>query len=593
MLKNEKQLLSLSSDWRKAFLKAGYKNLTPVQEAVIPVLCKTGTCPKDDIIVAARTGSGKTLAFALPMLDRLQRHAPSAAFRGPRGLIICPNRELVLQTLAVLQKLVSSFPRSSSNGQGGGSPLRLAHFVGGESMEEQTKLLHHPSTAPDIIVATPGRLLHFCDEQQVTLKAVEMIVLDEADRLLGAAGEVGNSKNEHSTGFEEQLGRILALVPASRQMALFSATIPTSHAFQAFSRKANLLPEKTITIRMDSGDGDNSDRGNHGQGRKWSLAPTLKTIFVSVLPGHKEALLLQLLTPSHLINLLQQHQLQAEGQSEDQSTKQSDTTDVDSKERCLVFTATKHHVEYLALLLNLHGIPTGALYGDLDQEARSTAIQELRAGSKRVLVVTDVAARGIDVPGLDFVINYDFPAGDRGPQGFVHRVGRVARQERRGCAITMVVPEEVPFFLDTTLALQNNIDATASKHDFELHRIALEEIEDALANPSASFNTQLEDLQRVAQNAYKAYRKSRPAASAPSHERARKLLATSNYFPLISLKKSLISPSASSSLSIISNKKRPQDCNQKLREQQQSSSQLLDGIRQYKPKKAAMLEQRR
>ncbi len=477
--------LGLSANLVKAIQKKGYKQPTPVQRKCVPLLLAG-----KDVIGMARTGSGKTAAFVLPLLQRLRVHS---AKTGVRALILAPSRELALQTLKFTQQM-SKF-----------TDLRVAALIGGDGLEEQFASL---ASNPDIVVATPGRLLHVCVEASVNLKTVEVVVWDEADRLV----------EDPSMG--EQLKDIMARCPSSRQTALFSATMP-----QALADYARIGLNDPTVIKLDA---------------ESKLSPDLKTVFLSIKTEARDA---------HLINILLQHCCSNKGKIP----------------LTVVFAATKHHVEYLQELLKSLDLPVTYIYGSLDQSARESAIEMFRSGRKRILIVTDVASRGIDVPLLDVVINYDFPATAK---LFVHRVGRVARAGRLGTAYSLVAPDELPYLVDLQLALERPVvlaktGSVNSKAEILLGSLRQDDVDretERLRN-ILSINGTISCLRDVVNNAYKLYKKTRTSASAESHRRAKDLMASN---PVIALHPDLYSSNADDS----------------------NSLEMLSAIRSFKPKQS-------
>ena len=262
--------------------------------------------------------------------------------------------------------------------------LRIAALVGGDSMEAQFADL---SNNPAVLVATPGRLLHHVDEVKAfTLRSVCHVVLDEADRLL-------------EMGFADQLKQIMSSVADVRQTLLFSATLPS--ALAEFVRIGLREPE---VVRLDA---------------EMKISSELRMSFVLLRSDEKVAALLYMLR---------------EVIPKDQQT--------------VVFASTRHHVEWLHNVLEFEGIRVSSIYGSMDMMARKMALGRFRAKKADVLMVTDVAARGIDIPLLDNVINYDFPSKGK---LFVHRVGRVARAGRSGNAHSFLVKEELGFLVDLHL----------------------------------------------------------------------------------------------------------------------------------------------
>jgi ATP-dependent RNA helicase DDX54/DBP10 len=330
------EALGLSHALSKAVQKKGYKVATPIQRKAIPV----GLTGKD-VVAMARTGSGKTAAFLIPLIQRLKQHSMQV---GVRGVVLEPTRELALQTVSFFRDL------------GKFTDLRVMSVVGGESINAQFEDL---SLNPDVIIATPGRLAHLLLEvKEFSLKACEILVLDEADRLF-------------EMGFATQVEAILASCAEKRQTMLFSATMPRAVAEFV---KAGLDNPEIIRLDADT-----------------KVSENLEMAFLLTRGDDKNAALL------HLFK-----------------------TAIGPEELTILFVATRHHVEFLEMLLEAAGITTAAVYGSMDQTARKINIAKFRAGKVRVLVVTDVAARGIDIPLLNNVINFDFPAT---PKLFIHRYG--------------------------------------------------------------------------------------------------------------------------------------------------------------------------
>ena len=329
----------------------GYAEPTPVQREAIPAAIAGG-----DLLVSSQTGSGKTAAFLLPALQRL--YAPAAApGNGPRVLVLTPTRELALQV------------QKSAHGYGATQRMRTASLVGGMPYGLQLKQLSRPV---DIVVATPGRLKDHMDRRSVSLARVELLVLDEADRML-------------DMGFQEEIDAIVARIPKERQTLLFSATLDGIVGHLA--RRVTRDPRRIAIARVAQ---TRPDITQHA--------------LVADNDAHKARMLDTLLRE----------------------------TDVD---QTLVFTATKRAAEDLSVSLLGKGFDVGALHGDMRQRERSQMLQRLRDGKMKVLVATDVAARGIDVPGIHLVVNYDAP---RQAEDYVHRIGRTGRAGRAGVAVTFL-----------------------------------------------------------------------------------------------------------------------------------------------------------
>ena len=365
------QSLGLSPEMFKGVMAMGYKVPTPIQRKALPIVLSG-----KDVVAMARTGSGKTAAFLVPMVEKLKHHSATV---GARAVILSPTRELAVQTLR-FAKQMSKF-----------TSLKYALIVGGESMDQQFEAI---ASNPDVIVATPGRLVHLLLEiPSFSLRTTEYLVFDEADRMF-------------EMGFAEQLQQVMRDMPPSRQTVLFSATLPK--ALAQFARAGLNEPE---LIRLDV---DNKISENLNMG------------FFNIKSDDKPAAFL------HLVRDI-----------------------LPSDQQTIVFAATRHHVEFLFQLLQVEGIETSCVYGEMDQAARKISVGKFRAGKTRLLLVTDVAARGIDIPLLNNVINYHFPPV---PKLFVHRVGRAARAGRSGAAFNFVVPDELPYMVDLFLYLGRRIE---------------------------------------------------------------------------------------------------------------------------------------
>ena len=417
----------------RALTLQGFRTPTPIQRLSIPVLLSD---PPRDLVGMARTGSGKSLAFLVPLIQRLGgRH--SSTF-GARALVMLPTRELALQILKVGKELARGWrdgqgghagdksgddPESGKRSQG----LRWGLIVGGEGLDDQFQMI---SSNPDVhvapsccatclrsnklfpvsIIATPGRLLHLAVEMNLDLSSVQYVVFDEADRLF-------------EMGFETALTEIIRRLPTRRQTLLFSATLPKSLVEFA---KAGLQNPKLVRLDAES-----------------KISADLRMAFFSVKQDEKDACLLVLLRDIVGVPL-------GTNEPDDQRHSGDAHEQFTAPHQALVFAATKHHVEYLTTLLTAAGYAVSHIYGSLDQAARSRQMEQFRRGQTNVLVVTDVAARGIDIPILANVVNYDFPQGAR---VFVHRVGRTARAGRSGWAWSFVGPTELPYLVELQLFL--------------------------------------------------------------------------------------------------------------------------------------------
>jgi ATP-dependent RNA helicase RhlE len=335
----------------------GFEAPTPIQRAAIPP-----ALAGRDVLACAMTGSGKTAAFMLPILHRLRAQVPrqDAARRGTRALILTPTRELAAQIEAHARDL------------GRHAGVRIASVIGGVSHGPQEDALRR---GVEVIVATPGRLLDHLRAGAADFGRLEVLVLDEADRML-------------DMGFIPDVRRILGYLPKQRQTLFFSATMPAPVV--ALSRDMLRAPA-TIDIE-----------------RPAAPAVGITHAVYPVAGELKSALLVALLERAEL-------------------------------ESVLVVTRTKHRANRLADALERRGIAAARIHGNRTQAQRIAALAGFKAGKFRVLVATDIAARGIDVTALSHVVNFDVP---NLPEDYIHRVGRTARAEATGDAITLVAPDE-------------------------------------------------------------------------------------------------------------------------------------------------------
>ncbi|KFA71521.1 hypothetical protein S40288_08632 [Stachybotrys chartarum IBT 40288] len=477
------QAMGLNANLLKAITRKGFSVPTPIQRKTIPLVLD-----RKDVVGMARTGSGKTAAFVIPMIERLRAH--SARF-GARALIMSPSRELAIQTL----KVVKEFGR--------GTDLKCVLLVGGDSLEEQFGSM---SANPDIVIATPGRFLHLKVEMNLDLSSIQYVVFDEADRLF-------------EMGFAAQLTEILHALPPSRQTLLFSATLPAS--LVEFARAGLQDPN---LVRLDA---------------ETKVSPDLESAFFSIKGAEKEGCLLHILHEviQVPVGIPEGAQAEAEKFSKKRKRGPEASSGKPTEHSTIVFTATKHHVEYLASLLQVAGFAVSHVYGSLDQTARRMQVEDFRRGKTNILVVTDVAARGIDIPILANVINYDFPSQ---PKIFVHRVGRTARAGKRGWSYSLVRDTDAPYLVDLQLFLGRRFVIGQEKSDPNyavdvvvgaLKRDALEaQVE--WYNKIMKEDADLSALRKVAGKAEKLYLKSRNSASAQSAKRARELVASTSWSQL-------------------------------------------------------------
>jgi len=353
--------LGLSAPVLSALAAEGYTIPTPIQDQAIPLVLAGR-----DVCGIAQTGTGKTAAFALPILERL-RASPRGPLAGAcRALVLSPTRELASQ-------IADSF-----RAYGKSLPLSTAVVFGGVSIGQQRRQLMR---GVDILVATPGRLLDLIDNGWLSLSRVEVLVLDEADRML-------------DLGFVHALRRIVKLLPQQRQTLLFSATMP-----KAIATLADQYLTDPVRVAVTP------------------AATTVDLIEQSVVfvdPERKRELLAKMLRDP------------AFG-------------------RVLVFTRTKHGADRVARHLDNSGVAVAAIHGNKSQPQRERALAAFRAGEARVLVATDIAARGIDVDGVSHVVNFELP---NVPEDYVHRIGRTARAGATGVAVAFCSNEERPYLRD-------------------------------------------------------------------------------------------------------------------------------------------------
>lgn len=347
------QTLGLPDFLLRAVEALGYQGPTPIQAQAMPLVLAG-----KDVAAEAQTGSGKTAAFALPILQRIYASAPRAGEAPVRVLVLAPTRELALQVTQSFVDLARFAPW----------PLRALAIIGGEPLEDQLVAL---KGGVAVVVATPGRLVDLLGRQALDLSQVEVLVLDEADRLMDA-------------GFGEEVADLLQALPSQRQTLLFTATLPAR-----LLSLGTLLLRAPITVRLDEG-------------------PTpVEGIRQRVFEVDREQR-----------RPLLQHLLQTE-----------------SWGQTLVFVATRRASENLAHKLRVAGFKAGALHGDLVQAERIQVLERFKGGQLNLLVATDLAARGIDIPLLGAVVNFDLP---RSPQDHVHRIGRTGRAGQVGVAVSFI-----------------------------------------------------------------------------------------------------------------------------------------------------------
>jgi ATP-dependent RNA helicase RhlE len=367
MLFNE---LGLSAELLRAVSQQGYTQPTPIQAKAIPEILKGS-----DVLAGAQTGTGKTAGFTLPLLQRLGETTPKDGKRPVRALVLTPTRELAAQV------------SESVRAYGKNLPLKSAVIFGGVSINPQISALRR---GVDILVATPGRLLDHVGQKTLDLSKVEILVLDEADRML-------------DMGFIHDIKKVLALLPKARQNLLFSATFSDE-----IKRLADGLLNNPVLIEV---------------ARRNTASETVEQVIHPVDKSNKRKLL------SYLIGSQNWQQV-------------------------LVFTRTKHGANRLAQQLDKDGLSSAAIHGNKSQGARTRALADFKSGKVRVLVATDIAARGLDIDQLPHVVNYELP---NVPEDYVHRIGRTGRAGNEGKAVSLLSLDENKLIRDIERLLKRQL----------------------------------------------------------------------------------------------------------------------------------------
>ena len=364
----------------KSLKEEGYTTPTPIQVQAIPIVLQ-GT----DLIGCAQTGTGKTAAFAVPILQLLSKNKSFDRKKKIRSLIVTPTRELAIQ----IEESFKAYGRYTG--------LTCTVVFGGVKQNPQTNALHN---GVDILIATPGRLLDLMNQGFISLKDIEIFVLDEADRML-------------DMGFIHDVRRIIAALPQKRQSLFFSATMPPE-----IVRLAGTIVYKPVKVEV---------------------TPSASTVdivdqFVYFIDrGNKNSLLLELL--------------------KDEKIKTA-----------LVFTRTKYGADKVVRVLKKKNISAEAIHGNKAQNARQKALSSFKAQTTRVLVATDIAARGIDVDDLEYVINFEIP---NISETYVHRIGRTGRAGAKGTAISFCDAEEKEYLKDIEKLITKKIQVV-DDHPFPL-----------------------------------------------------------------------------------------------------------------------------
>lgn len=377
---------ALSKSLLKALSEQGYQQPTEIQASAIPVLLEG-----KDLFASAQTGTGKTAAFSLPILQTLaERRVNRPDDKAIRALILTPTRELALQ----IDESFRAYGRHLSS--------RTAVVLGGVSSRAQVKALRRH---PDILVATPGRLLDLFNQGHIRLQGIEMLVLDEADRML-------------DMGFIHDVRKIVAKLPARRQTMLFSATLP-----EAVRRLASSMLKDPAHISVSP---------------KVPVAVNITQKILFVAQMHKMALLKDMLSDTEI-------------------------------GKALVFTRTKHKANRLSQKLTKFGIPADSIHSNKSQNARQRALNAFDRGQVKVLVATDIMARGIDVDGITHVINFEMP---NEAENYVHRIGRTARAGAAGMALSFCDTDELALLGSIEKLTQHSLPAMED-HRYHSNSIAL------------------------------------------------------------------------------------------------------------------------
>jgi len=370
-LTNDFSGLGLSAKVIDAVAAAGYTKPTEIQAQAIPHVLE-----KKDIIGIAQTGTGKTASFVLPMLTLLE--SGRARARMPRTLILEPTRELAAQVHENFEKY------------GKNHKLSVALLIGGVSFDDQNRILDRGA---DVLIATPGRMLDQFERGRILLSGVDILVIDEADRML-------------DMGFIPDIERICSLLPPRRQTLFFSATMPPE--IQKLTSRFLRDP-----IRIEAA-------------RRSSTAETIdqKLVRVSGKPDEKRAALRQLIRSQEALT------------------------------NAIIFCNRKRDVATLARSLQRHGFRAGALHGDMDQKSRMETLDAFKSDRLTLLVASDVAARGLDIPAVSHVFNFDAPTH---AEDYVHRIGRTGRAGRAGTSITLAVPADGKYIDAIVKLIQRDI----------------------------------------------------------------------------------------------------------------------------------------
>jgi ATP-dependent RNA helicase RhlE len=429
--------LGLSQPILQALALKEYTTSTPIQEQAIPTLLKGR-----DLLGIAQTGTGKTAAFMLPSIDRLTRSDKRPQPRTCRMLVLAPTRELASQ-IAESARAYSRF-----------SHMSVATVFGGTSINKNRQDV---SRGVDVLVATPGRLIDLIEQGALTLKAVEILVLDEADQML-------------DLGFIHALKQIVKMLPSKRQTLFFSATMPKAirelaDRFLTDPAEVSVAPAATTAERVDQ-------------------------YVTFVTQPEKQALLTMMLRAGF--------------------------SERGNMDRVLIFTRTKHGADRVVKLLAGNGIAANAIHGNKSQPQRERALAEFKSGKAKILVATDIAARGIDVSGVSHVINFELP---NVAEQYVHRIGRTARAGAAGVAIAYCAEDERAYLKGIEKLTKQRIEVVPLPENFvnEANRIKASRVGPAVVERAERVP---EDRNRVRRP--KSRRPNFGSAGAPKTNRARR-----------------------------------------------------------------------